>query len=608
MEMLELAWQKAARRLGRRGLLALAILATIGLLALLPNAASQAARSRAGQNGAPDLVFVISADSGQPAQGVNSILQATETPTETPTLTETPTETATVTETPTSTQVITATVTATLTPTPSPTTTNTPTATITGTVTATPTNTGTATHTPTPTLTGTPPTNTPTPTHTRTPTPTITGTPPTATATGSITPVPAVTKSVSPSSARTGQTFTFKVLIGNTGTAPFTNAVMTDAFNSYVDIASYSTTRGTFTVNATSRLLTLTIGTVMPGETITVQITCRVNNSATSTINWTNVANMTYVFNGASISKSSNTVTYQIIGSSTLPGTGFGPPAAPEAGAERPSWWLTLLLGLLGVMAIGIGLFFKPLASMRKLYVGIGVWLLLIAFVMSPVVAGWLRSPTEVSQLPPTPFFEATSTPVYDLAPALPIGIVTLTPDAFATLPSFPIPTPQVTATPEDGKPPDTSPVTRLVIPSLDLDAEVAYVPYDGWTWLIAGLQNEIAWMGETSWPGLGGNTALAGHVTLRTGANGPFRYLDELAPGTLLQLYTEKNKYTYKVREQVIVEETDMAAIQQTTNPQLTLITCTDWDSNMHLYLKRRVVYADLVGVVPFQSSLQGN
>jgi sortase A len=291
-----------------------------------------------------------------------------------------------------------------------------------------------------------------------------------------------------------------------------------------------------------------------------------------------------------------------------LPGTGFGPPAAPEAGAQRPDWWLTLLLGVVGLVAIGIGLLFKPLASMRKLYVGIGVWLLLIAFVMSPVVAGWLRSPTEVSQLPPTPFFEATATPVYKLAPELPIGIVTLTPDAFATLPNYPIPSPEVTATPQDGKPPDTSAITRLVIPSLDLDAVVKYVPYDGWTWLIAGLQNEIAWMGDTSWPGLGGNTALAGHVTLRTGANGPFRYLDELAPGTLLQLYTEKNKYTYKVREQVIVDETEMGAVQQTTNPQLTLITCTDWDSNIHLYLKRRIVYADLVGVVPFHSDLQGN
>jgi len=36
------------------------------------------------------------------------------------------------------------------------------------------------------------------------------------------------------------------------------------------------------------------------------------------------------------------------------------------------------------------------------------------------------------------------------------------------------------------------------------MDTVVKYVPYDGLTWLIAGLQQEIAWMGDTSWPGLG--------------------------------------------------------------------------------------------------------
>jgi hypothetical protein len=65
----------------------------------------------------------------------------------------------------------------------------------------------------------------------------------------------------------------------------------------------------------------------------------------------------------------------------------------------------------------------------------------------------------------------------------------------------------------------DTSPVNRIIIPVLAVDKIVKYVPYDGFTWMIAGLQQEVAWLGDTSWPGLGSNTALAAHVTLRTGA-----------------------------------------------------------------------------------------
>jgi sortase A len=183
------------------------------------------------------------------------------------------------------------------------------------------------------------------------------------------------------------------------------------------------------------------------------------------------------------------------------------------------------------------------------------------------------RAPEDLSQYLPTP-----------------------TPSA---LPDYPIPTPQITLTPsQDGMLPDPSAVTRIVIPSLGVDTIVKYVPFNGDTWLIGGLKQEVAWMGDTSWPGLGGNTSLAGHIDLFNGEEGPFSRLSELKPGDQVILYTEQNLYTYAVREQMVVADTDMSVIGPTEKPQLTLITCTGWHKELKLYLQRLVVFSDLVEV----------
>jgi sortase A len=136
----------------------------------------------------------------------------------------------------------------------------------------------------------------------------------------------------------------------------------------------------------------------------------------------------------------------------------------------------------------------------------------------------------------------------------------------------------------------------------------VKYVPFDGLTWLIGGLKQEIAWMGDTSWPGLGGNTALAGHVTLATGADGPFRYLELLEQGDQVTLYTDVNEYIYKVREKVVVEDTDFSVLAQGSDTLLTLITCTEFDPGTGFYSRRLVVVADLVEARPLEAAYHGN
>jgi LPXTG-site transpeptidase (sortase) family protein len=150
----------------------------------------------------------------------------------------------------------------------------------------------------------------------------------------------------------------------------------------------------------------------------------------------------------------------------------------------------------------------------------------------------------------------------------------------------------------------DDSAAQRLRIPFLKVDAQVVPVPFDGRTWDVNEIAAEVAWLGGTSQPGLGGNTVLAGHITAREIGNGPFRYLNWLSPGEEIFVYTDQKIYLYRVREFRIVEARDGAVTAATENPQLTLVTCSAWDEQVESYVKRRVVYADLVRVISLNVS----
>ena len=144
----------------------------------------------------------------------------------------------------------------------------------------------------------------------------------------------------------------------------------------------------------------------------------------------------------------------------------------------------------------------------------------------------------------------------------------------------------------------DETPVERLVIPSLNLDVDVRATPFRGDTWDISDLGHAVGWLEHTSTPGLGGNTVLAGHITVPNEGNGPFIYLRALDPGEKVIVYTGENVYTYQVREQQVVKPEDSWVVGGTDKAQLTLLTCTDWDSANFTYTNRRIVVAVLVEV----------
>lgn len=157
----------------------------------------------------------------------------------------------------------------------------------------------------------------------------------------------------------------------------------------------------------------------------------------------------------------------------------------------------------------------------------------------------------------------------------------------FAEPPSTPEPTTEIVER--------APPATRLVIPTLGIDAPVVEVPITNRTWNVYALTYEIAHLEGTANPGEKNNMVLAGHVTLKRGA-GPFLNLERLEPGDEAVVYAGRQTYTYRVVSKSYVGPTDVSVVYPTSDPILTLITCTGWDAENRTYTHRVAVIAELV------------
>lgn len=103
----------------------------------------------------------------------------------------------------------------------------------------------------------------------------------------------------------------------------------------------------------------------------------------------------------------------------------------------------------------------------------------------------------------------------------------------------------------------------------------------------------------QTTFPGVPGTTAIAGH---RTTYLAPFRHIDELRPGDTITLTMPYARFTYSVISQRVVEPTDFnAAVAEVGYSRLVLSACTPLFSAA----KRLLVYARLVRTVPRGAAL---
>jgi sortase A len=168
-------------------------------------------------------------------------------------------------------------------------------------------------------------------------------------------------------------------------------------------------------------------------------------------------------------------------------------------------------------------------------------------------------------------------------------------------VPSTPTATSRPTSTPTRPAPAETVAVptppriaTRLVIPSLSIDAPVVEVPIVDSRWDVSIIQHEIGHLEATAGVGEKGNMVLAGHVTLRSGG-GPFLHLFKLQPGDIAVVYAGSERFEYRVMDKRQVSPEDLSVVQPSSEPTLSLLTCSDWDAESRTYRQRFVVTASL-------------
>ncbi|MFC2055341.1 sortase [Chloroflexota bacterium] len=420
-------------------------------------------------------------------------------------------------------------------------------------------------------------------------------------------------KFVSPTSANTGGTLRFTINVKNTGQSILEDIVIKDHYPNVLNIVRTSPSDAA--INNNKGTISYTVKSLAINGTSSLIIDTVVNDSARGTITRKNdaIVDAETPDGKPDLPEQTASVSFTIIGT-VLPATG-GLEADQGPGSL---FWVVLavgmLLGALGLGALTYSMWAKSgNPTWAPWFTTTGLILVAACFIFgfgSFLFRNRGEGTEQVSSLEttkPTLADTATAVQVDSALPTMEIvqfqEPYVLDPDEPVpeTLPDYPVPTPTLAATTEeDDGLPDTSSVERIVIPALALDTIVKYVPFSEFTWLIAGLRHEIAWMGDTSWPGLGGNTGLAGHITLSDGSDGPFRHLEELEAGDEVKLYTENNEYTYRVSEKTVVKDTDFSVVEQTEKSQITLITCTGWNQAARLYLERLIIYADLVDTSP--------
>jgi sortase A len=134
----------------------------------------------------------------------------------------------------------------------------------------------------------------------------------------------------------------------------------------------------------------------------------------------------------------------------------------------------------------------------------------------------------------------------------------------------------------------DGSPVGRIVIPKVG----ASYVVVNGTD--TEDLKSGPGIYTETSFPGIPGTTAIAGH---RTTYLAPFRDINDLVPGNHVLLSMPYAHFTYTVTGQRVVAPTDVeAAVANVGYTRLVLSACTPLFSAE----KRLLVYARLTRTVP--------
>ncbi len=256
----------------------------------------------------------------------------------------------------------------------------------------------------------------------------------------------------------------------------------------------------------------------------------------------------------------------------------------------------------------------KKFRANKKWLIAAGVIftaLLLVCIVITALAGGigWLFSQDERSQLIRISSLAPLSTSAPTLLPPNPeestttieATLIPSSPTPLSLPENQPPPLPENTTTPLPQQPPPTivpeyiAPVTRVVIPRLNLDSPVALSPLENETWKVDHLNQAVGYLEGTALPGVDSNFVLAGHVTLASGVDGPFINLNRLAPNDEILVHSNGQEFVYVVNTIQTVNREAVEVTHPSDNAEITLITCSNWNSAENRYIDRLVVKGHL-------------
>lgn len=137
---------------------------------------------------------------------------------------------------------------------------------------------------------------------------------------------------------------------------------------------------------------------------------------------------------------------------------------------------------------------------------------------------------------------------------------------------------------------------TQLTIPVIQLDSKIVEVFVQDGAWQVAdyavGYHHGTGVVGTS-------NMVLAGHKGVRGSV---FRRLEQLKPGDEIFVTAAGQRYSYRIRTTGRVWPSQVEVMYPTDQPQLTLLTCTNWDT------QRFIVIADFVGPLQAPAVAGGN
>lgn len=152
----------------------------------------------------------------------------------------------------------------------------------------------------------------------------------------------------------------------------------------------------------------------------------------------------------------------------------------------------------------------------------------------------------------------------------------------------------------DDTKSPDPAAGPGLEIPAIGVKAPVISEPGTVEWQIQLALRRGVVRYAGTAEPGRNGNAVLFGHSSGQPWAPGDYKFvftlLDKLQPGDEIKVDYQGTRYTYLVTGSEVVPPTAISVLRQTTEPTLTLITCTPVGSST----KRLVVHAKLIRPLP--------